>query len=348
MATSYSSTATTSPSWTVWPSWTLISLTAPARGASTGISIFMDSRTITASPAATRSPGLAAIWNTTPVMCALISSAIERSLFNHLRVHPSHTERVAREGATEERHRRFHALDARALERRRHPLDRLGARGAASDELEQQRVVVDRDRAARLDAGLDPDPLARGQLEPFHPAWRGQETFRRVLSIHSALDRGVARRDLLLAPGQPLARGDKELRHDEVEPGRLLGHRVLDLKPRSHLEEVEAARRVHEELHRPRVDVVDRPCSRDRRAREAIFDRRRQIRRRRLLDQLLVATTLDRTVALVEMDDGSRAGAEHLDLDVPGRAWSPWQTPRAAPRPCPPAPCRCLRRPPPP
>jgi len=51
------------------------------------------------------------------------------------------------------------------------------------------------------------------------------------------------------------------------------------------------------------------------RAREAIFDRRRQIRRRRLLDQLLVAT-LDRTVALVEMDDGSRAVAEHLDLDV--------------------------------
>src|SRR5438552_9366221 len=166
----------------------------------------MDSRTITASPAATRSPGLAAIWNPTPVMCALISSAIERSLFDHLRVHPSYTERVAREGATEERHRRFHALDARALERRRHPLDRLGARGAAGDELEQQRVVVDRDRAARLDAGLDPDPLARGQLEPFHPAWRGQETFRRVLSIHSALDRGLARPDLLLVPAQPLAR----------------------------------------------------------------------------------------------------------------------------------------------
>src|SRR5437773_5642124 len=98
----------------------------------------MDSRTITASPAATRSPGLAAIWNTTPVMCALISSAIERSLFDHLRVHPSHTERVAREGATEERHHRFHALDARALERRRHPLDRLGARGAAGDELERR------------------------------------------------------------------------------------------------------------------------------------------------------------------------------------------------------------------
>src|SRR2546422_1147930 len=40
-------------------------------------------------------------------------------------------------------------------------------------------------------------------------------------------------------------------------------------------------------LFRSRVDVVDHPCFRDRRAREAIFDRRRQIRRRRLLDQLL-------------------------------------------------------------
>src|SRR5207244_3444465 len=95
-----------------------------------------------------------------------------------------------------------------------------------------------------------------------------------------ALDGAVGRGGLLLAPGQPLAGGDKEVRHDEVAPGRLLGHRVLDLKPRIHLEEVEAARRVHAELHRPRVDVVDRPCSRDRRAREAIFDRRRQIRRR--------------------------------------------------------------------
>src|SRR5881628_908153 len=111
----------------------------------------MDSSTITASPAATRSPGLAAIWNTTPVMCALISSAIERSLVDHLRVHPSLAERVAREDATEKRDGRLHALDTRALERRRHPLDRFGARDPASDELEQQRVVMDRHRAPRFE-----------------------------------------------------------------------------------------------------------------------------------------------------------------------------------------------------
>ena len=83
-------------------------------------------------------------------------------MVDHLRVHPSLAERVAREDATEERDGRLHALDTRALERRRHPLDRLGARGPAGDELEQQRVVMDRLRAPRFDARLDPDPLARG------------------------------------------------------------------------------------------------------------------------------------------------------------------------------------------
>src|SRR5690242_6171664 len=73
-------TATVSPSCTVWPSLTLISFTVPARGASTGISIFMDSSTMTGSPAATASPGLVETWNTTPVMWALTSSDIERSL----------------------------------------------------------------------------------------------------------------------------------------------------------------------------------------------------------------------------------------------------------------------------
>src|SRR5512144_310588 len=75
-----SSTATVSPSCTVWPSATLISRTLPARGASTGISIFMDSSTMTGSPAATASPGLVVSWKTTPVMWALTSSDIERSL----------------------------------------------------------------------------------------------------------------------------------------------------------------------------------------------------------------------------------------------------------------------------
>src|SRR2546430_6094268 len=80
---------------------------------------------------------------------------------------------------------------------------------------------------------------------------RREEVLRRVLSIHSALDRCAALDDRLLAPAERLARGDAELLHDHVETGRLLGDGVFHLEPRVHLEEVEASSGVHEELEGP-------------------------------------------------------------------------------------------------
>src|SRR6266850_1147117 len=158
---------------TVCPSRTRISLTAPARGASTGISIFIDSSTITASPAATRSPGFVVIWKTTPVMCALISSAIEGSLFEQLRVDPARAELVARDDPAKERNRRLRPLDDAPVESPGHPRQRLLARGAVSDELEEQGIVVHGHRAPHLHAGLDPDTLSRRQVELRHRPRRG-------------------------------------------------------------------------------------------------------------------------------------------------------------------------------
>src|SRR3989442_1351729 len=112
----------------------------------------MDSSTITASPAAMRSPGFVVIWNTTPVMCALISSTIERSLFDHLRVHPPLTERVTGESGGEERSGGPPAGDDRALEPARQPFDRLGGRGTGGDELKREGVLVARNPPPRLDA----------------------------------------------------------------------------------------------------------------------------------------------------------------------------------------------------
>ena len=51
---------------------------------------------------------------------------------------------------------------------------------------------------------------------------------------------------------------DGELQLDEIEPGGLLGDRVLDLQPGVHLQEVELAVVVGEELHRPGAGVADR------------------------------------------------------------------------------------------
>src|SRR5258708_37516634 len=109
-------------------------MTAPARGASTGISIFIDSRTITGSPAATRSPGRAAIWKTTPVMWALISSRIEGSSLDHPRVYPPRPDGGALEHAGEERVRRPDAPDPAGGQRRPHPRDRRVPRLLGGDQ----------------------------------------------------------------------------------------------------------------------------------------------------------------------------------------------------------------------
>src|SRR5262249_16892023 len=200
IGSSYSSTATTSPSWTVWPSCTLISLTAPARGASTGISIFIDSSTITASPSATRSPGFVVIWKTTPVMCALISSAIEGSLFEQLRVNPTRAELVTRDDPAKERDRRLRPLDNALVERPGHACQRLRARRAVDDQLEEQGIVVHRHRTPHLHAGLDPDALSGRQVELRYRPRRRKEALRRVLSIHATLDRRSMLDNLVLAP----------------------------------------------------------------------------------------------------------------------------------------------------
>ncbi len=91
---------------------------------------------------------------------------------------------------------------------------------------------------------------------------------------------------------------------------------MLDLQPRVHLQKVEIAVAVDDELHRAGAPVADRLGKRDglrahRGARGGVEERRR-----RLLDDLLVAA-LDGAFALAEVDDVAMRVGEHLDLDVP-------------------------------
>ncbi len=55
---------------TAWPSAQLIFSTFPPDGASTGISIFIDSRMTQVCPSVTDSPSFTSIFQTVPVMCA--------------------------------------------------------------------------------------------------------------------------------------------------------------------------------------------------------------------------------------------------------------------------------------
>src|SRR5262249_5327412 len=173
-------------------------------------------------------------------MCALISSGIERSLFEHLRVDSALPELVARDDPAQERNRSPNALDHRAIECVGQALDRLPPSIPVGDQLEEQRIVMDRYGAPRFDPRFDPDPLARRKLEPLQGAGRWQEALRWVLSIHAALDRRPALDDLALRPWQGLARRRAKLSDDEIESGHLLGHGMLDLQASIHLEEIES------------------------------------------------------------------------------------------------------------
>src|SRR4029079_7018939 len=97
--------------------------------------------------------------------------------------------------------------------------------------------------------------------------------------------------------------------------GGHLGHAVLDLDARVHLEEEVLAVLGEQALDRPGPDVADRASGLDADLPDPLAQRLVDGRRGRLLDELLVAP-LDRAVALAEVDRGPAAIGEHLDLDM--------------------------------
>ena len=145
---------------------------------------------------------------------------------------------------------------------------------------------------------------------------RGQEAARHVLGVDAALDRVAAQLTCSCVSDSGSPSAIEDLLAHEIEPGDQLGDRVLDLDARVHLHE--------EVLAVLREQALDRPggavAARARRVDADRADPRAQLvvdrRRRRLLDELLVAA-LDRAVALAEMDDVAVRVGEHLHLDVP-------------------------------
>ena len=111
------------------------------------------------------------------------------------------------------------------------------------------------------------------------------------------------------------ARSDTDHLLDEIDAGDHLGHGVLDLEPRVHLEEEEGAILTGDELDRAGGIVADRLGERDglRPHRGA----RRGIEKGawRLLDDFLIAA-LNGAFALAEMNDIAMLVAEHLDFDM--------------------------------
>src|SRR5712691_3652663 len=141
--------------------------------------------------------------------------------------------------------------------------------------------------------------------------WREPE---RILGIDAALYRVAANLDVLLAHGQPLARGDANLLLDDVDAGDHFGHRMFDLDACIHLDEVELAFFI-EIFESTGAAVADLAAGLD----TALADTRALLRGhlgcRGLLHDLLVPS-LHGAIALAEMDHVLVPVGEHLHLDV--------------------------------
>ena len=134
-----------------------------------------------------------------------------------------------------------------------------GAVVAPGDQLRDQRVVVDRDLAALGGAAVVADARALRHPQAGDAARRRQEAGVGILGVDAALDGVAARREQRLGiEREPLAPRDPDLPLHQVDAGDHLGDRMLDLQPGVHLEEVERAVLVEQELDRAGVGVADR------------------------------------------------------------------------------------------
>ncbi len=209
-----------------------------------------------------------------------------------------------------------------------HALHRLPVVLARGGDLHQQAVVVaGDDRAGIGGARVQPDAGPRRAAVGDDAAEIRDEVVARVFRGHPALQRRAAHADVGLgrdAAGGGItdapARGDLDLRLDDVEASHLLGDGVFHLHPRVDLDEVVGAGLgVLQELHRAGVGVVHRAGEPQRSLADILPARLVQIGRRRALHHLLMAA-LHRAVALEQVDHVAVLVAEHLHLHVAGIA----------------------------
>ena len=212
------------------------------------------------------------------------------------------------------------AVDDKFIQRARLCRNCRGAVARMGDELGDHRIIIDRDFAALEHAGVvahrDAIRIALCGRAVAHKTPGGrQEVARRIFRIDAAFHRPAMQLHVRLLDRQRLAGGDADHLLDEIDAGDQLRHGMLDLQPRVHLQKEEALVLAHDEFHRAGAVVIDRFCQRHGLLAHLAAGRLVEQRRRRLLDDLLVAA-LDRAFALAQINHVAMLVAEHLDFDV--------------------------------
>src|SRR6266508_3282378 len=224
--------------------------------------------------------------------------------------------RMAEERPVESR-QRGHALDHELVERAQHPQARTLAVDIPDAHLRDQWVVEPDDLRALDDPRVDAHAWSGGLAVRGDHARRREKAIGRIFRVDASLDRVSAEAKLVLADARRLARRDQHLLTHEVDARDQLGDGVLHLDARVHLQEPVVAIPVEEALDGACAPVAHRPRAVHGDATDALAEIQGDRGRRCLLDDLLVAT-LDRAVALAQVDEVPVPVSEHLHLDVAG------------------------------
>ena len=164
-----------------------------------------------------------------------------------------------------------------------------------------------------IDGGIDAHAEPAGRMIGQDLAGRGPERLR-VFRIDAALDGVAVEFHVVLRELEVAAGGDADLLDHEVDVGDHLGHRMLDLDARVHLDEIELAVLV-QEFDGADAEIFELAHRLGDRLADAVAAGDVERGRGAFLPDLLVAA-LQRAVALAEMDGAAMAVAEHLDFDV--------------------------------
>src|SRR6185295_19806412 len=112
-----------------------------------------------------------------------------------------------------------------------------------------------------------------------------------------------------------LTAGNLDLKLDQINARDHLGHRVLDLQPRVHFDEVELARRRENKFDRAGIRVANRASGRERGLAKLFAQFWTDGRRRTLFNDLLMAA-LNRALAFEQVNQIAVMIAEDLHFDV--------------------------------
>jgi hypothetical protein len=127
----------------------------------------------------------------------------------------AHRAEVAQRAQQRERGR--HAGDHVLVDRAGQPRQRLVAVARGNDQLGDHRVVVGRDREARIGGGVDTHAQAARLAVALDGARRGAEVLGGVLGVDAHLDRVAAEIDVVLPERQRPAGGDEDLLAHEID-----------------------------------------------------------------------------------------------------------------------------------